>query len=555
MAARLGARISSFNSTELQAVSKKFEPSSEQVSKVVGHCESVSSMVSSLACLEILERAGFKKLPSNVPYPAIPIESGAAEEIDASILRNEAKSLGLALLQFPAFGGWDRILEENGMVWLSKPHRATCGELNKRLQFWKEDSNSSVDSSFFLSSGVWFSRHTPRLSALASIAFAGIASRWLLEATRKSSAMYVVICVQQYLVAFSLASIAMFLYFGHQKLAKRSVLFMGATLLIFPVLTVILVISGGTQMKKDADEAGVNLVVVLTSAIVGPILCLTAVFSPQNTFATFFWCLFGFLVEFSIFSFIDGSTVFGILGSACAVFVFIVTSYLLLKRAQALRLAAITTAGDAVTYNEVWNKLLETPGYFEAFMQCQARWDDIMRTATVCEKAQDAKNIEVLFEQADLLNPILQHKASAWGAQSNGKHHSSPVKAEERALQKVYRSYGGNWKRLCDLVRTAIVFETPTELAACMNLIARDTDVELIRTSSDKVRLDPRLDVTNYGGYRDIQLSLRLPKAEAYGRHLGAHIIEVQLHIESIYVLKSEGGHSNYKKARNLRCE
>lgn len=51
------------------------------------------------------------------------------------------------------------------------------------------------------------------------------------------------------------------------------------------------------------------------------------------------------------------------------------------------------------------------------------------------------------------------------------------MKSEQRALQKVYRSYGGVWQRLSDLVRVSVVCGTFRGVRACLEALAADTEV------------------------------------------------------------------------------
>ena len=47
----------------------------------------------------------------------------------------------------------------------------------------------------------------------------------------------------------------------------------------------------------------------------------------------------------------------------------------------------------------------------------------------------------------------------------------------QRALQKVFRSYGGDWRRLTDLVRCSLEFERCEDLTACLQALADDPEV------------------------------------------------------------------------------
>ena len=135
-----------------------------------------------------------------------------------------------------------------------------------------------------------------------------------------------------------------------------------------------------------------------------------------------------------------------------------------------------------------------------------------------------------------------------------GEPHACGVKAEARALQKVFRSYGGDWRRLGDLCRTSLVFETMAQLEACLRAIGADPELEVLHAGDAKMRLRPGFDAAAHsGGYRDIQLCVRLRTPEAHTRGVHEHLVEVQLHLKSIIALKSEGGHKNYVLRRNLR--
>jgi|EP00966_Prymnesium_polylepis_P032771 hypothetical protein len=119
------------------------------------------------------------------------------------------------------------------------------------------------------------------------------------------------------------------------------------------------------------------------------------------------------------------------------------------------------------------------------------------------------------------------------------EHHRAGVKMEKsRALQKVWRSYKGKWWKLSDLVRTSLVFKSPYDIAKCLNAIADDADVELLKTNNDKCRLRDGYDWRKSGGYRDVQLSVRLKSAEAKKMGVDNHLTEAQLHLKGT---QSEG--------------
>ena len=57
------------------------------------------------------------------------------------------------------------------------------------------------------------------------------------------------------------------------------------------------------------------------------------------------------------------------------------------------------------------------------------------------------------------------------------------------------------------------------------------------------------------GGYRDIQIALRIKTKEAVLKELDQHICEIQLHHDLIWKCKSGEGHKIYVVGRNLRGE
>jgi hypothetical protein len=97
-----------------------------------------------------------------------------------------------------------------------------------------------------------------------------------------------------------------------------------------------------------------------------------------------------------------------------------------------------------------------------------------------------------------------------------------PVKQVTRAISKTVRAYRGNFRRLTDVVRTTIVFQSFSDIQkflealrskSCMcpeddkDLSNKIMDILLVRN-----RFDAKLKCGNqlYGGYRDILLKIRM---------------------------------------------
>ena len=116
----------------------------------------------------------------------------------------------------------------------------------------------------------------------------------------------------------------------------------------------------------------------------------------------------------------------------------------------------------------------------------------------------------------------------------------------------MFRSYGGDWRRLSDLVRASLVFHKVHDLAACLRAIAEDEEVRIVPAGNGKMRLRTDFDAATTGGYRDVQLTVTLRSEEALRRGVAEHRAEVQLHLAPIHALKSEGGHRLYVLSRNM---
>ena len=149
---------------------------------------------------------------------------------------------------------------------------------------------------------------------------------------------------------------------------------------------------------------------------------------------------------------------------------------------------------------------------------------------------------------------MFQQKIEKLALQFSGRHVEASVKAEARALEKMFRVYSGNYRKLCDLVRTTIVFSGENavqDMGACIEHITKDPDCELIHTEEEKFRIDIGKHVPS--GYRDVQLCMRLKTQDATALGLTEHFCEMQLHLDEMFSLKTENGHKNYIGCRNLR--
>jgi len=124
------------------------------------------------------------------------------------------------------------------------------------------------------------------------------------------------------------------------------------------------------------------------------------------------------------------------------------------------------------------------------------------------------------------------------------------LKGLQRAVEKLHRCYNHDASRLLDVCRASIAFRKPSELATCLRAIAVDSDVQLL---SSKNRLAPDYNAESTGGYRDVNLTLRVITEEASTLGLDMHLCEVQLLLVAFAEVKSDKGHKHYVEFRDAQ--
>ena len=127
-------------------------------------------------------------------------------------------------------------------------------------------------------------------------------------------------------------------------------------------------------------------------------------------------------------------------------------------------------------------QLLAVPGFRDDLQALVAAWRRAQASAFPLDRRQQAATLDALYAEADALNDLLHAKLHAVCVAHGGTFHRADVKDEARALQKVFRSYGGDWRRLTDLCRASLVFETVPQAAACLDAIGKDSELLLVPT-------------------------------------------------------------------------
>lgn len=189
-------------------------------------------------------------------------------------------------------------------------------------------------------------------------------------------------------------------------------------------------------------------------------------------------------------------------------------------------------------------------------------------------------SLDQLFAQTYALGPILLAKVKAWarpaglfpvrqldsnprrpefvrwheveGTEQEGRVKWGRIKSEERAIEKLLRSYDSDVSKLVDLVRQSIIFDSIADLVACVREIESDRDVVIVRI---KNRLHTAYNSRESAGYRDLLLNLRIETEMTMMVGVETHVCEVQLILRHFAELKSDEGHRNYVEFRNARGE
>lgn len=240
-------------------------------------------------------------------------------------------------------------------------------------------------------------------------------------------------------------------------------------------------------------------------------------------------------------------------------------------KAEALELANAIVQHDAIKYRMAFKKVLDANG--GAARAQRDHFDSAAAGIASSAAAELAKypNGKIMQPGIGGVDPVKQKgkyviqsnkkfkaamppvlaKLEAIAAGAGGQVHEGPVKATERLLEKARLSYGGNLQRVTDFIRLSIVCTTFPQLQKVLQGINMNFTI---------VRIKNRFAMENQAAkdtaaYRDCQLNLLIPGSKM--------VIEVQLHLDVIYELKSKvaaavdangrTGHHRYIEFRLLK--
>lgn len=485
--------------------------------------------------------------------------------------QGKLKELQRSLSVAPSWEGWNGVI--GTLDWKTRPFRATPGLMDRKLLLWMEKETSAADSSLFTSFGIWKSPNTATCFALGgAVIFLSAVNQAGSTNIKKTGCIdnpdagqkgeyctwnYDTVCgncAHNFFVSICAIVVAVSLKcFGDYKTAQKATLLLGLAVFIFGNCAGIGTFTGamGEFFKYYPPGYGVAWFI---GAYDVPLAAYTVVYKPRKSFyALFVGETIGF-TGVTIALYISQTYAYMTYCAAATTSLFFLLGiHFILNRRKALKKAHLLSDKNAERYKRTWEDLKTSPTFTEDLQQLSSAWSHAMASASNAAKSQPATTFEDVYLEADLINPLLQAKAEEIATRYGGTSHPSPVKTESRALQKVWRTYEGNWRCVCDLARTTLEFSDFAGIAACLRGISEDPEIELLRVHDAKNRMKDSEEVSASGGYRDVQLCARLKTNSASACGVDNHLVEIQLHLSAIYNLKSEGGHKSYVVARNLR--
>ena len=462
-------------------------------------------------------------------------------------------------------GGAERVLPGTAAATVDWSDAAA---LDAAFANWVEYDSSSAHAVLHSSLGVWLSPHYPilgfALCALNALALAGFA--------RFFSAFY---CAAAFLCGCGWFATGVLTLRGQRRRSRP----------LFLATNVAIGVACAAEALSSIGRASVYLIAfnLLWAATCGFGLGVVVAVFPHKTNS---WR--ATLVSFKLWD-SGGAVLWGLFYVARptfgAIYLFFGMSYLAsmsttlsvlseAKYREVLRRADDLARNDARRYDEVWAalaaprppvaKVVEdggtgptparalgwTPRPLAAQVaDLEASYAAAMAPAERRQKRQRAASVGALFREAVDVFPLVFAKLEAL---KGGGELGGGVKGVPRAFQKAWRSYAGDHRKLCDVMRASLVFDDVDEITEALKRVVDDPDLVLVPQAPDKNRFAAPAGVF---GYRDLQLAAVLRTDEAKKRKLDGHVFEIQLHLRAFEHLKREGGgHRTYVSSRNLRC-
>lgn len=188
------------------------------------------------------------------------------------------------------------------------------------------------------------------------------------------------------------------------------------------------------------------------------------------------------------------------------------------------------------------------------------------------DRRRPVKCLDQLFAQASGLQYLIDSKAKRWARTHRGMFPKiedgtlvrlgegatwsdvrvGNVKAPKSAVEKMLWEYHGDMSQLLDLCRQWIVFESVSDLTACLREILSDPNVVVERVKNG---LDPANDSSSTLGFRCVVINMRFDVDFTRKLGLETHVCELQLLLGDVYRAAHLMGdsHSSYLRLRTVR--
>ena len=158
----------------------------------------------------------------------------------------------------------------------------------------------------------------------------------------------------------------------------------------------------------------------------------------------------------------------------------------------------------------------------------------LVQQAMAIDEHDLRRKLDNLYVQCTEKKPEFDALVARLAQQTGSKPLLVPLKSNERALEKVINSLGGNVESLTDVLRATLVFETTADVIAAHNVLLNQVSVLRERNLY-------REGVSLSDGYRDAKIDINLNGIPA----------ELQLNTRKILEAK-EKAHQLYEEKRKL---
>lgn len=138
-------------------------------------------------------------------------------------------------------------------------------------------------------------------------------------------------------------------------------------------------------------------------------------------------------------------------------------------------------------------------------------------------------------EDRAVLSKIINGLGNETGVSDSNIHAKEPIKGFSRSVSKAisYDEYNGDWTRIRDYTRGALVYSNVEDVVKCIELLKSPKYSKYYREISIQDRLTyPSAGEKSLVRYRDVNISMRLQS----GR-----VVELQLHLDKLFEAQKNG--------------